>query len=70
MGAPILPLSVTREGGDLGREYIIVTIGGVEITIYQSEVRPGGVTVEIDHDGQDVAVYMNDQQIFPEGGKW
>ena len=67
-GQPILPITAELLPGDFGREYIRVTIGDVEITVYQSEARPGGVTVEIDGEDQDLlilSVNVNDWEVYP-----
>lgn len=61
-----LAINSKIEDGDYGRQYAEVTIGSVSITVYQSEGRAGGVTVEIDTHAQpsDLAVYCNDDQIL------
>lgn len=61
-----LPIGVELADGDYDRQYAKVTIGPMTVTVYQSEVRGGGVTLEIDTQVQpvDLAIYYNDDQIF------
>lgn len=60
-----LEINVTLKNGDYCRQYAQITIGPVKITAYQSDVRAGGVTVEIDtsHGAVDLAVYVNDEEV-------
>lgn len=66
-----LSISVVRAPGDYGRDYIQVEIGDLMITVYESELRPGGVTVEIDGEPDMIkktVVNINDGEIFPANG--
>lgn len=64
----VMPVSAHVEAGDYGRDYARLTVGGLEVTVYQSQVRPGGITVEIDGDDDVIAVTVvnvNDWQVHP-----
>lgn len=43
-------VNVEIKEGDYDRQYAEITVGGVTIVAYESNVRPGGVSVEIDTD--------------------
>lgn len=42
-----------------------ITIGETTVTVYESSIRPGGVTVDIDAPGgTDLLVIVNDGDVF------
>lgn len=67
-------LAITAEvkPGDYGRDYVLITIGDLEVTVYESQLRPGGITIEIDGDDAVIGktvININDWRIFPVKGE-
>lgn len=61
-----MDLSAVIRPGDNDLYYAEVTIGDVKITIYESPVRPGGVTIGIDTEQPAMlAVSLNDWDLMP-----
>ena len=52
--------------GDDGYNYAIIRIGQAVVLVYESQVRPGGITVEVDTPANVpadfLAVYVDDQE--------
>lgn len=64
---PTLPISVEVKDGDYGRQYVFVMIGDVEVNLYQSEYRPGGVTIDVNGESIDLlklSVCVNDEEVW------
>ena len=69
---PALPVTAEVLPSDYGRQYARVIVGGLEVTVYQSQLRPGGITIEIDGDDAVIGktvININDWRIFPVKGE-
>ena len=69
---PALPVTAEVLPSDYGRQYARVIVGDLEVTVYQSQLRPGGITIEIDGDDAVIGktvININDWRIFPVKGE-
>lgn len=61
-----LQISADIKDGDYGRKFAQVEIGGITITVYQSNIDQDGVVIEIDtapDNTSELAVHVNDAKI-------
>lgn len=59
-----------RREGEGGYDYIWINCNGVDVYVYESLVRKGGVTVDCDtREGSDLLIAVDDRDVFHGKGK-
>lgn len=66
-----MDLSIKIETSESGDPMAIVTLGWCSVEIYQSQMRPGGITVQIDCESDDqlplLGIDLHEARLHPEG---
>lgn len=65
-----MDLSIKRDTSDNGSSMAIITLGWCTVEVYESDIRPGGITVQVDCQEDEqlplLAVDLGEMRLHPD----